>query len=70
MTRETIWTDGQRPRDEIYSRTIIYFSNGGHTFRQIKTPDTILDLDTIMTIWAKFGLNPFSSFSGEDLLKS
>ena len=38
----------------------------GHTFRQMKTPDTILDLDTLKNIWPKFGLNPFSSFSGED----
>jgi len=42
----------------------------GHTFRQIKTPDTILDLDTLKNIWAKFGLNPFSSFSGEDFFFS
>ena len=39
---------------------------GGHIFRQMKTPDTIWDLDTLKNIWAKFGLNPFSSFSGED----
>ena len=64
--------NGRTDRGQVMSYRVeqwSIFSNGGHTFRQIKTPDTILDLDTLKNIWAKFGLNPFSSFSGEDFLK-
>jgi hypothetical protein len=46
------------------------FSNSGHVGWCTASPDTILKLDTLVMIQAKFGFNWSSSFRGEDFWKS
>jgi hypothetical protein len=46
------------------------FSNSGHVGWCTASPDTILELDTLVMIQTKFGFHWFSTFRGEDFLKS
>ena len=46
------------------------YSNSGHFCSSMDMPDTNYNLRTPVMLKAKFGLNQFSTFRGEDFLKS
>jgi hypothetical protein len=46
------------------------FSNSGHVGWCTASPDTILNLDTLVMIQTKFGFHWSSTFRGEDFWKS
>ena len=46
------------------------YSNSGHFCSSMDMPDTNYNLRTPVMLMAKFGLNQFSSFRGEDFFKS